>query len=140
MHKCCCRCYHAACLLPAQPEGLSSAWVLPNVPQQHGPLRAALSLLQHQIDQLMFGSTADRVTGSLAAAALCIVVHRAWAKEAASEESLEQQIDKVSPRVQQWGLDLSLTNRRGTLCICATMWETVLCSGVGCCLIMLGLS
>lgn len=67
-----------------QPDGFSSAWMLPNVPhgQRYARLRSALQGLQQHLDKALSGSSSERVEGSLAAAALCITVHRAWCKEA----------------------------------------------------------
>lgn len=68
-----------------QPDGVTSARILPNVPQRYVQLRSAVSVLQHQLDKLLCSSNSrDRVEGGLAAAALCIVIHRAWSKEAAT--------------------------------------------------------
>jgi hypothetical protein len=59
--------------------------LLPNVPQHCSQLRLALSALQQQLDKLVgSGSGGDRVEGGLAAAALCIVVHRTWQNEASA--------------------------------------------------------
>lgn len=62
---------------------MTTARLLPNCPKQFNQLQPSLSVLQQQLDTLLAsGSSRDRVEGGLAAAALCIIVHRSWCKTA----------------------------------------------------------
>lgn len=92
--------------MPPQPDGFSSARVLPNVPQHYSQLRSALSVLQQQLDMLLRGSSTDQVEGGLAAAGLCIVVQRCWAQEAAAVAATTAEQDTQLLQA----LDIAATN------------------------------
>lgn len=74
------------------PDGVTTARLLPSCPKQFNQLRSSLSGVQQQLDTLLAsGSSRDRVEGGLAAAALCIVVHRSWSEAAAADHVQGQQ-------------------------------------------------
>lgn len=81
----------------SQPDGYSSAGVLPNIPLHYSQLRSALAILQQQLDSLLNGSKQDQVQGSLVAAATCIVIQRCWSKEAAvTAQATHHALDKAA--------------------------------------------
>jgi hypothetical protein len=83
--------------LLSQPDGYSSAGVLPNIPLHYNQLRSALAILQQQLDTLLNGSKQDQVQGSLLAAAMCIVIQKCWNKEAAATaQATHHALDKAT--------------------------------------------